>query len=375
MLAGNLDRYIVRQLAVALVAVTGGLVALIWLTQSLRFIELVVNRGLSLAVFLRLTGLLIPNFVSIILPITTFVVTLFVYQRMAGDRELTVMRGTGLSPGALARPALIVALLVMLAGWALTIWIVPASFGAFRTFQFEIRNKVAAFLLQEGVFTPVGDDLTVYVRTRDRDGTLRGILVDDARQKNARATIFAERGRIVTEGEPRVLLSNGSRQEVDRATGRLNILSFSENAIDLGQAARAADIRLRDPAEMSLAELRDPVPGTVLDRDRPKLAVEATRRLSQPLSTLSFTLVALTAVLTAGFRRRGFPLGPAVGVVAMVGLLATGLAVGNLAARDPRMLALMWLQAAGPAVVCAVWLLRPGPRAVETPRLAAFVRA
>ena len=72
--------------------------ALIWLTQSLRFVELVVNRGLSLRVFLQLTGLLIPNFVAVILPITTFVVVQFIYQRLAGDRELTVMRAAGLSP-------------------------------------------------------------------------------------------------------------------------------------------------------------------------------------------------------------------------------------------------------------------------------------
>ncbi len=105
----RLDRYIFRQLALALIAVTGGLTALIWLTQSLRFVELVVNRGLSLGVFLDLTGLLIPSFVAVILPITTYVVIQFVYQRLAGDRELTVMRAAGLSPWALARPALMLA--------------------------------------------------------------------------------------------------------------------------------------------------------------------------------------------------------------------------------------------------------------------------
>ena len=50
----RLDRYIFRQLFWALIAVTAGLTALIWLTQSLRFVELVVNRGLSLLVFMRL---------------------------------------------------------------------------------------------------------------------------------------------------------------------------------------------------------------------------------------------------------------------------------------------------------------------------------
>ncbi len=47
----RIDRYMLRQLAVGLLAVTCGLAALVWLTQSLRFIELVLDRGLSLAVF------------------------------------------------------------------------------------------------------------------------------------------------------------------------------------------------------------------------------------------------------------------------------------------------------------------------------------
>ena len=100
----QLDRYILRQLAGSLAAVTAALVALIWLTQSLRFVELVVNRGLSLRVFLELTSLMIPGFTAVILPITTFVVVQFVYQRLSGDRELTVMRSAGLSQWALARP-------------------------------------------------------------------------------------------------------------------------------------------------------------------------------------------------------------------------------------------------------------------------------
>ena len=122
MLISRLDRYIFKQLAFALIAVTGGLTALVWLVQSLRFIELVVNHGLSLGSFLQLTGLLIPSFVVIILPITTFVVVQFIYQRLSGDREITVMRAAGLSPFALSRPAITLALVVVAACYALNLW-------------------------------------------------------------------------------------------------------------------------------------------------------------------------------------------------------------------------------------------------------------
>ena len=352
----QLDRYIFRQLFVALVAVTCGLVALIWLTQSLRFVELVVNRGLSLGVFLELTGLLVPNFLAVILPITTFVVVQFVYQRLSGDRELTVMRGAGLSPLGLSRPGLALAGLAMAACFVLNVWVVPTSYTAFREYQFEIRNRMAAFLLQEGVFTPVSDELTVYIRSRDRDGTLRGILVEDARQKNSRATILAETGRLVTNGNtPRVLLLNGSRQEIDRATGRLNVLTFAENSIDLASNTKGGEVRYRDSTEMSLAELLDPA-SALNPRDVGKLLVEAHRRLSAPFTAWSFAMVALLAVLTGTFRRHGGVLRPLFAVLTVVALLAVGLATANLAARQPTLIPLIWVHAVAPGLVCA-WLL------------------
>ena len=66
----RIDRYLFRQLALALIAVTVGLAALVWLTQSLRFIELVLDRGLSMVVFVELTSLMLPSFFAVILPIT-----------------------------------------------------------------------------------------------------------------------------------------------------------------------------------------------------------------------------------------------------------------------------------------------------------------
>ncbi len=356
----RLDRYVFRQLAVALIASTGGLVALIWLTQSLRFIEMMVNRGLSLLVFMHLTGLLIPSFVAVILPITTYVVVQFVYQRLASDRELTVMRAVGLSPWALARPALALAALSTIAGYALNLWIVPASSTAFREYQFEIRNRIAAFLLQEGVFTTVADNLTIYIRSRDPDGTLRGILIDDARQKNNHATILAQRGRLIPSRDaPRVVLENGSRQEIDPQTGRLNMLTFAENSIELTQGAKTAEQRFRDSSEMSISELLHPNPTLVNPRDFSKLRAEAHKRLSAPLTSLSFALVALVSVLTGGFRRHGGLLRIVTAVLIIVGLLAAELALYNLAARSTRLLPLVWLQATLPGVIAAAILLFP----------------
>lgn len=351
----RLDIYIFRQVLLALIVATGGLTALIWLTQSLRFVDLVVNRGLSFLVFIQLTGLLIPSFIAVILPITTYVVIQFVYQRMATDRELTVMRSAGLSPWALARPALAVALLATLIGFGLSVWAVPASLSDFKQFQWEIRNRLAAFLLQDGVFTPLSDKLTVYVRSRDPDGTLRGILVDDARDPTAHATILAERGRLIDSPTgPRVLLLDGSRQEIDHQSGRLDMLTFRQNEIDLADATKGDSARPVDMSEVGLKDLLNPNP--MFARDRPKWVAEGHKRLTTPLTTLSYAMVGLFSSLGGIFRRHGGAVRPLATVAAMVGLLALGLAFGTLAARDNSLIFLMWLHAIAPGIVCA-WLL------------------
>jgi hypothetical protein len=77
------------------VLVTLTLTCAIWLTQSLRFIELIVNRGLSIGTFLYLTLLLLPSFLWLMLPISSRRGAVHL-QPLATDSELVVMRSAGL---------------------------------------------------------------------------------------------------------------------------------------------------------------------------------------------------------------------------------------------------------------------------------------
>jgi lipopolysaccharide export system permease protein len=367
----RIDRYIFGQLLVALVLVTAGLVALIWLTQSLRFIQIIVNRGLSPVVFVRLTLLLVPSFAATILPITCFIVVVFIYARLAGDRELTVMRAAGMSDFALARPALALGVCVMLVCYWLNITLVPASLKSFHDYQYQIRNQIAAFLLEPGVFTQVSDDLTVYVQSRDAQNGLLGILIEDSRQKDTPATVLARSGQLqVTRQGPVVILEDGSREQVDSRTGRLDVLTFHRNVINLAQTAKSAAEGNTDPAAAPLANLVDPdVP--LSDSDRAKWLVEAQRRLSAPLTAMGFTLIGLLAVLGGKFRRHGGLLRPLAAVAVVTLLVAAGLAVNNFAARGLALLPLIWIVTVTPGVVAAVVLFRP--RRLGAARLVARV--
>jgi lipopolysaccharide export system permease protein len=92
------DRYLLKNLIIATLFTAISLAAIIMLTQSLRFLELIINSGASGLSFFALTFLALPRFFEVILPIALMIGTVFIYNKMTADSEMVVMRTSGFSP-------------------------------------------------------------------------------------------------------------------------------------------------------------------------------------------------------------------------------------------------------------------------------------
>jgi lipopolysaccharide export system permease protein len=206
----EINRYISRQLIIGTIFVSGALSCMVWLTQSLRFLQFVVNRGLPIGAWIKLTLLLLPNFLAVVIPPSLFFVVLFVYNKLMLDRELIVAQAAGMSRLSLTKPAAWTAGLATVVCLVLTLVIVPASLRTFRELQWAMRNDVSQMLLREGAFNQITPGLTMYIRARDGRGDLTGILVHDARDPSAVTTLLAEHGLLAGGSDgPHVRLLNG----------------------------------------------------------------------------------------------------------------------------------------------------------------------
>ena len=356
-------RYILRQLTVGMILVTAGLTCIIWLSQSLRFVEMIVNRGLSVGDFVYLTMLLLPNFLAIILPIALFTIVVFTYSKMITDRELVVMRAAGLSQFALAKPALILAVGVMLLSYALHLFLLPESYRIFREMQWEIRYNYSAVLLKEGSFNQVTEDITVYVRERASDGQLHGILVHDKRKDGEPFTIMAERGAMVEQdGKPRVVMFEGNRQEIDPETGKMSVLYFDRYVFDLSSTRSEPVVRYREARERTMEELihldLDTIPN---EHDYGKFVVELHKRLAAPLSVVGFTLIGLACLISGSFTRRGQGRRVLAAVGIMVVLQGFALGIENMAAKRLELIPLIYILNLLP-IVAGFWVTIRPPR-------------
>ena len=350
----GLTRYVLRQTAMLTLAFTLVFTAAVWLVQSLRLIDLIVNRGLSLGIFFKLALLILPRFIEIVLPIAIFLAVLFSYNRLISESELVVMRASGLSQTTLARPALILAGAGALVLLALSTYLLPAAFREFKDLQFQIRGRFASALLQEGVFTTISDRFSVYIRTRDRRGELGGILIHDMRDPKKPVTLLAERGALVDGPQgPRVLMMNGSRQQYELETGKLAVLSFDRYTVELAGGKDAPGIRSREAEELYFHELFDA-------GGAPTRMAEAQLRLVTPLDALVFALIPLACLLPGDFNRRGQSRRILAATIAAMLFEVVDLGTKNLASHDLAAAPLLYLETALPIGIAAWLILRDG---------------
>ena len=353
------DRYVLKHFAVASVLVSAVLIVIIMLTQSLRFLELVIDSGASTVSFWMLTFLALPRFFEIILPIALTAGALFTYNRLATDSELAVFRSSGFSPLTLARPALIFSMVVMVLLWSVTLWVAPKSLSQMQQLRQIVKTQFSALFLKEGVFNQVGDGLMVYVRGRLGNSELEGIVIHDARDSSVSpATILAKRGTVVEdEGGYKVVVYDGSRQVVEQKNENLQRLDFERYVLELPDSSGPARQRWKEPDERTIGELL--APNLSNERDRKNLdlfRIELHRRITSPFLAIGFTLIACSVMLLGSVSRRGYGMRALFAVVCVIVMEGVFLASANIARSSALGLVLMYLVTLGPVLLSLVFL-------------------
>lgn len=303
------DRYIFRNILIATVFTALVLAGIILLTQSLRFLDLIVNSGASGKAFWILTMLALPRFFEVILPIALMAAVVFIYNKMITDSELIVMRSIGAGPLRLARPALILSGGIVIFLLFVTMWLAPASLSGMHQLRVVIKAQYSTLLFREGVFNAARPGLTVFIRERTNDGSMRGVLIHDSRPENETpVTILAKRGVVVSSPEgQQVLVYEGSRQSVNANTGVLDRLDFESYTIDLPEGGGPVRQRWREPDERTFLELLRPDPTNKSDMASKRgFMVEIHRRIVSPFLAPAFAIMSLAFLLTGTASRRGY---------------------------------------------------------------------
>ncbi len=328
--------YLLRQMATAFAFATGTVTFVVLFAQSFHLLSLVIENSATTLIFFQLLALSALTFLPLIMPLGLGTAVVFIYNKLATDSELVVMRAAGLSPFRLIEPALIMAALVAVLCGILTMWVTPIANRNLVLLQYKMRDSYAILLSRPGSFNDLSEGLTFFANRRGAGGALEGILIQDVRQSGKAVTTMAATGQIVeADGNPHMIIFNGRRQEFDRETGKLSELVFDQYVLDLNALRKAPTRRFPDPRELSVGDLMRPSPEMMRARGPiSRFKGEMHGRFATPLLSFSYAFVGLAAVLSGAFNRRGMSWRLLIAALAIVVTQAVFMTMAGFVARD-----------------------------------------
>ena len=274
-----------------------------WLTQSLRFIDLIVIKGLPLNIFVNLTILIIPKLLVTIIPFIGFLASLITYIRLNNESELISMKSAGINNFKLILPALIFGISLGIFSITLENFGSPYAYNKFKNLQYDIRNNYISTLFQDKVFSSPMKGLTIFIKERDKLGDLQGILIHDARDKNKKISIIAEQGKIVsTPKGARFLLINGNRQEISK-NNDISILYFNQYTLNIENYNKVSSSRFKEANERNFYELLKP-DKNIDEIYKKEFLAEVHKRIISPLIIVIMVLLGAITPIAGRFERK-----------------------------------------------------------------------
>lgn len=329
----SLDKYLLRQCVTPLTMILLVTTAIVWMTQSLQRIDIIVEYGQGLWTFLFLSLLIIPSLLAIIIPFALFGTIIYALHRLHSDSEIAVMFAAGVSRWRLSVPLLLVTLITAAATFYVNVDLMPRCYRILKQNVAEIRADLANSLIREGEFVNVSDGLTIYVDQARSEGRFVGLLINDYRDHDGRQLYMAQYARLQdSDTGPVLQLRNGSIQREENYSGKIDTIRFENWSIDLSAFSDGPGELVLELTERYVGELLRPDLTHPYDRaNAGKLIAEGHSRLASPLYAFAYALIGIYALIGGAYTRRGYFLR-----IAAAGALVFGLRLAGFSPRARR---------------------------------------
>ena len=345
------DRYIFKQMLRTSFAVMLTLVGIMWLFQTIRILELVINRGAPMTDFLLMSVTVIPLWLTIAIPISVFVAVMWVFHRALVDRELLVAQASGRSAIQLARAPIALGVIVTTFLVINSVFLLPLSFAVYKEVQFKLRNTIPTVMLQDNVFIDVVDGMTMLIGKKYKDGHAENVFIHDEKIDGVIVTMTAKAGRFIEkDNKPAVILNDGQRFELEQDKQAGATLIFDTHTVSITPRDRKQSTRM--PIEMNedrISNLLNPdaSPQPVYVNQR---VAEGHYRIASPFLAFALVIVASAGVLHGQIRRSTWSRRTFVTIALGTICISAIVSARSLATTTPLLIPLIYLSMLFPMV-------------------------
>ncbi|MFT3987617.1 LptF/LptG family permease [Aestuariivirga sp.] len=314
------DRHVLKQIATPLIAAFSIGLLMLLAERMVRLLDTTLGKKNSFAVVFEMLAYLVPNYLGTAIPAALFLGLLFGFSRMAANSETDAFMAAGVGLNRLARPVIVVSILLSAASFFVFGWAQPYTRYAYRSVVFEVQNVEFFYLAEEGVFMQ-SNNRTFILDTLNRSTNAfdHVFVYDQSAGKDGKGseTVTATKGTLVdVAGQPRPVLhlEHGHRFIFDTqpdynspATIHPQASEFEVADTPLGRLSKDAfRPRGEDERELTLPELfaqwKTPPQGTTVN----SMVAEIHHRIVSSINPLILPFLALPFTIGSRRSRRAY---------------------------------------------------------------------
>lgn len=203
----RVDRYIARLIALPLFSTLVIAAMLLLLDKMLRLFDFVVSEGGPVSVVWRMLANMLPEYMSLGIPIGLMLGILLAFRKIALSSELDALRAVGFSYWRLLRVPYLFAFGLAIVNLGIVGYVQPFARYAYEGLRFELRSGALGASIKVGEFARLGKRMTLRVESsRDNGSDLRGIFVNASDTSGKTLAVTAEKGRFLATDDPDVII-------------------------------------------------------------------------------------------------------------------------------------------------------------------------
>ena len=196
-----------------------GFTFVLMMPPILRDAERLIAKGVSWTIILRVLMTLVPQALSVTIPMALLYGILFGLGRLSADREFVALQSCGVSVFRILRPIALLAVLACAATAYETIIALPDANQTFREITFNIVASGAESDIKPRAFFTSFPNRVLYVRDIEPVTGWRDVFLADATQPEHTTVFVATSGRLVINREKKtveLVLENGTQHTTSR---------------------------------------------------------------------------------------------------------------------------------------------------------------
>ena len=262
------------------------------------FIDLFLNKNVSLLVIGRLLMYYLPSFMAISVPMAVLVSTIFAFSRLSIDNEIIALKALGINLRSILLPVLLLGIF-----WAgVMVWfnndVLPRANLAAKSLFYKMAEKNTDIIIKPRVYITDFPGIRLYINEYNKKtGLMKNIYLINKQKYRKPQIILAKTGHLIKNSETQDMsleLNNGTIQENDNDKKALTILRYKKYVINIQFDRLKSRIISKGFREMNFSEMLAAIKKFKLSgRSYQRLLIEFHKKIAIPFASMVFIFIGM----------------------------------------------------------------------------------